>query len=145
MAKISHDQAFKPFHLFCIWVSYMIKADQMQNTVNNQMGCMGIRRNSLVRRFADAGFIGKNNIAQHNLRHARLGQSAQRLWVDHWEGQDVGGLILLAIGAVEDVNLGIARQADRDFNGRIDVGKGAVRGQANGTSDRRLGSALPGN
>ena len=41
------------------------------------------------------------------------------------------------------MNLRIARQADRDFNGRIDVGKGAMGGQANGMIDRRFGQSIP--
>lgn len=104
---------FKGFHSFRFVVFEVVIAQNMQESVDHEVGEMGLERDALLFRLARKGFAGEGDIAQ------KPGHRAERL--DLGEAQDVGGLVDLAPVAVELPLLSVASEDDSDLGGAGDL------------------------
>lgn len=93
IAQSKHYLCFKAFHLFRFVVFDMIVAQQMQATVHHHMRPVRLQRLTLL-----AGFLLYHLTADDQIAEQRHFNSRRRF---KREGEDVGRLILAAIGQVQ--------------------------------------------
>src|SRR5436189_6301655 len=104
----------------------------MKRAVHHQMRGMGLDRHVLLRGLAGADAVSKRDVAE------QLG-AGQAAFISHWEGKDVGRLILAAPGGIERPYLLVGGEQDRD----LAVGKARMSAVGNRGMDRAAGEGGP--
>ena len=86
----------------------MVKTEQVQETMHDQMQQVIIQRLAIGMSFARDRFKSHRNVSQHGcLSKSGLGRGGK--------GQDIGGLVLLSPIPVERLHHGVIREQDTDL------------------------------
>ena len=131
------------FHRFGLIVVHMVISKQMKSPVNNQMRGMISDGNALFRRFGDANALRQYDIALQYFAIVGIGGGLKQIILHHRKGQDVGGLVLVAIGAVEAMDLLIGRQLDCHLIQRLVGREGRIGAVRDGGGHGALGQKFP--
>jgi hypothetical protein len=97
----------------------VVIAQQMQESVDHEMGKMSFKRDAHFGRLALQRLAGEGDVADE--------AGERREWLDLRETQHIGGLVDLPPVAVEDALVGIVGEDERDLTDAADPGAGLLQ------------------
>ena len=92
----------------------VVVAEKVQHPVYHQMHGVVGEALALLRRFAGNGSVGEDDVAQQQRGSGSLGLEVAVL--HQREGQNVGGLVLVPMFAVEGVHRNVVGEGKAEFN-----------------------------